>query len=496
MKTLIAIIALLVPVFLCQELYGQTDQDPPVSPVLSLVSVDPATGNVGISWLPSTSPDVEAYVVYLYKDDRGYELDTLYSPSANYYLRSGSGSGYYSESFVVAAMDTAGNISPLSNQLSTIYATSVIDTCRKTIEIRWNSYNSIPKTVNGYTLLCSVNGGSFSEIMQSAPDKTSLLYEDFNTNSQYCFTIRADLAGGYFSLSNRTCLSTKMQKPPEWINADYASALDNNRIEVGYTVDPSTDYRRFVIERKEGDAGDFENIGTFNALTNSVTDNEADFRKINYYRIYALNNCNTPFVYSNIASNIVLSLARKGDENNISLSWNKYREWLGSADRYSIYVNTGSGYRHIADASPGDTTYTVAYKDLMYDVTGKEICFRIRAFESMNPHGISGESTSGMICTNVSEMITIPNAFTPDNNGTNDLFIPVLSFRSTNYHLIITTLKRKTVFESSDQDDSWDGTFNGTPLPEGVYLWHLEVRTPSGNDVKRNGTVTIIHNSR
>ena len=95
------------------RLQAQADLDPPVAPVLELVSVDHLTGNVEISWSLSPSPDVSGYVIYLYKNNEGYELDTIYNPAATSYLRTGSGSGYYSESFVVAALDTAGNISPL-----------------------------------------------------------------------------------------------------------------------------------------------------------------------------------------------------------------------------------------------------------------------------------------------------------------------------------------------------------------------------------------------
>jgi gliding motility-associated-like protein len=118
----------------------------------------------------------------------------------------------------------------------------------------------------------------------------------------------------------------------------------------------------------------------------------------------------------------------------------------------------------------------------------------IRSYETSNPYGKNGESRSSIICTPVTEKINVPNTFTPDNNLINDSFKPVLSFTPRKYHLIITNLQRKTLFETSDFTVEWDGTKNGSKLPEGVYLWFLTITTPSGKNISRSGTVSIIIN--
>jgi gliding motility-associated-like protein len=94
----------------------------------------------------------------------------------------------------------------------------------------------------------------------------------------------------------------------------------------------------------------------------------------------------------------------------------------------------------------------------------------------------------------VTEVITVPNAFTPDNNSVNDHFKPVLSFTPIDYKLIITDLRRRTVFETNDFNSEWDGTSGGNPLPAGIYLWYINLMTPSGRKITRTGTVTILFN--
>ncbi|MCJ7447819.1 MAG: gliding motility-associated C-terminal domain-containing protein [Bacteroidales bacterium] len=481
-------IALSLPV------YGQTDQDPPVSPVLNLVTVNQETGNSELSWSLSPSSDVSGYVVYSFINGEGYALDTLFNPNITTYIRYGSGSSYFSESFVVAALDSSGNISPLSNALHTIFINAEIDTCGKKIDITWNSYSSFPRVVLSYTILFSTNGTNFTEAGEVSSEKKNLTLEDFTIDVQYCFIVRANLAGGYISGSNKTCLLTKMQRPPQWINADYSKVTPDKNILLSFSIDPSSEVTSFSLERKTGLSGLFQQVAQFNDITGSVlySDVKPDISKIHYYRLSAVNNCNKPIIYSNIASNIVLSMQRS--ENDINLIWNPYKEWMGSISSYKLYVNTGSSFEERLSIPPGDTSVTFSYADLMYEVSGREVCFLIKAFEASNPYNIDGESQSSQVCTAATETITVPNIFTPDNNLINDFFKPVLSFTPTDYKLIITDLLRRTIFETIDSNTEWDGTNNGNQLPEGVYLWYMNVTTPSGKNISRTGTVTIIFN--
>jgi len=464
--------------------------------VLNLVTVSQVTGFSEISWTLSPSPDVKGYVVYVFINDEGYAIDTIRNPLASNYTHSSLISSEVSRSYVVAAFDNAGNISTLSNVLKTIYLTSRLDSCSGKIEIGWNSYPSYPREVLSYTILGSLNGGAYTEAGKVPKDVNSYTISQFSFNAQYCFIVRADMEDGFASVSNNRCLSTKMQVPPQWINAGYATVGSANNILLSFTIDPASEIRSYILERKTGVSGSYSQIHHFKEKgeTFVYSDANADIRKINHYRLSALNSCNIPVTVSNIASNIVPELNRQGDD--IILSWNPYKEWRGGVGSYILSVKTGSGYEDMYTILPYDTLFTVRYSDIMYEVAGNEVCFIIKAFEAFNPYGVPGESHSSDICTEVTEIITVPNVFTPDNNLVNDLFFTVLSFTPEGYHLLITDLRRKTVYESRDHTQAWDGTRGGDPLPEGVYLWYLEVRTPSGKAVKRRGTVTIIRQGR
>lgn len=484
------------------QVKGQGDTLLPVTPDLKLVSINQFTGNVEISWSLSPSPDVAGYIFYYYYNDPGFPgggysaeaIDTLWDPKAETHTLFRPFTAHFSESYVIAAIDSSKNTSPFSNYaLPTIFAKPQVDTCKNKMEIRWNKYPSKPDPVLCYSVLLSIDGGPFSELARVSAD-TSLIINDITAEGQFCFIVRAILESGRFSGSNISCLTTKMQRPPEWINADYATVAPGNRIDLSFSIDPTSEISTFSLEKKTGYSGLFEEIELFTSVSGSLiySDRSADSSKINFYRLSAVNNCNNSITTSNIASNIVLS--RDQNEHDLILSWNPYRYWNGIKSTEKLFVKTGLGFEEFQTVPSGDTTIAISYSDLMYDITGPEVCFMIRSFEILNPFDRNGESRSSIICSTVKENIIVPNTFTPDNNLINDSFRPVLSFNPGIYHLIITDLQRNTLFETSDFNEEWDGTRQGIPLPEGVYLWFLKVGTPSGKNISRSGTVSLIIN--
>jgi gliding motility-associated-like protein len=466
--------------------------DPPLPPVLTSVSVQPENGNTVFTWELSPSTDIAAYIVYSYKNGDGFTLDTIWDPAATTYTLSSTVTKYFSVSYVVAAMRKPRCTSIFSNVINSIYEKVSIDTCLKKVAISWNSYPSFPYKVSDYSVLTSVEGGNYTELSRVTSSESGFTLNDFTINKEYCFVVRANLEAGKVSTSNKTCVSTKMQRPPAWINADQATINENGKIALSFSIDPLSEIKHFSLERKNGSSGTFQEISMPVSVNSNVSyiDTKALPDVINYYRLSAVNNCNLPVLTSNLASNIVLSLERSYD--NIILSWNPYKKWLGTVTSLKLFANTGKGFEEISDIPPNDTLFTLGYKQIMYQVTADKVCFFVRAAESSNPYGITGESISSQICTTPAEVITVPNVFTPNNDLKNDLFRPVLSFTPLKYHLIISDRHNRVLFETNDFLSEWDGMHNGTPEPEGVCLWFLKLTTPTGKSVSRTGTVTII----
>ncbi|MFY0643365.1 MAG: gliding motility-associated C-terminal domain-containing protein [Bacteroidia bacterium] len=70
----------------------------------------------------------------------------------------------------------------------------------------------------------------------------------------------------------------------------------------------------------------------------------------------------------------------------------------------------------------------------------------------------------------------IPNAFTPNGDGNNEVFKPVL-VNYQNYELRIYNRWGELMFQTTDVNEGWDGTYMGSPVQQGVYLYDITVIT-------------------
>ncbi len=85
----------------------------------------------------------------------------------------------------------------------------------------------------------------------------------------------------------------------------------------------------------------------------------------------------------------------------------------------------------------------------------------------------------------------IPNTFTPNGDGKNDVFIPEM-FGVVNFHMEIYDRWGELLFISDDQNVGWDGYFNGKLSSQDVYVYKVRMKFLSGNSVVRTGDVTLL----
>jgi gliding motility-associated-like protein len=108
--------------------------------------------------------------------------------------------------------------------------------------------------------------------------------------------------------------------------------------------------------------------------------------------------------------------------------------------------------------------------------------------------GCDGKVTLPVLVKDITAAF-FPNAFTPDGDGLNDLFMPK-GIYITQYTLQIFDRFGNLIFIANDPNDGWDGTLDNAPVPEGVYVWLAKFLHDYGEDVTREivlkGTVTLL----
>jgi gliding motility-associated-like protein len=86
-----------------------------------------------------------------------------------------------------------------------------------------------------------------------------------------------------------------------------------------------------------------------------------------------------------------------------------------------------------------------------------------------------------------------PNAFTPNNDGLNDLFKPIVQCNVQEFEFKIFHRWGGLVFNTKERDKGWNGKSNAGEAAAGVYVWMVQYKNPNtGQSFVQKGTVTLI----
>ena len=80
---------------------------------------------------------------------------------------------------------------------------------------------------------------------------------------------------------------------------------------------------------------------------------------------------------------------------------------------------------------------------------------------------------SGKITITVFDPLWMPNAFTPNGDGKNDIFRVPPSIDIALFSFSIYSRWGQRVFYTTNPGEGWNGTINGQPQPTGVYIWEI-----------------------
>lgn len=89
--------------------------------------------------------------------------------------------------------------------------------------------------------------------------------------------------------------------------------------------------------------------------------------------------------------------------------------------------------------------------------------------------------------------IFIPSAFTPNGDGKNDRFqvLPLDNYKLVQF--FIYNRWGQLLFRAADKYAAWDGSYNGITQPNGTYIYRVELLSPQGKKVIKQGSVLLLH---
>jgi gliding motility-associated-like protein len=104
------------------------------------------------------------------------------------------------------------------------------------------------------------------------------------------------------------------------------------------------------------------------------------------------------------------------------------------------------------------------------------------------------DTDSVFITVNPMPGIYVPSGFTPNNDGKNDVFRPILTKEFSLQEFTIYNRWGEKIFTTSEKGTGWNGKFKGLIQDTGVYIWVLRgTDTRNGKKHEMKGTFVILH---
>ncbi len=190
------------------------------------------------------------------------------------------------------------------------------------------------------------------------------------------------------------------------------------------------------------------------------------------------NNCITYDTIIIIDSSIYINFQAWADRDTIyeGEQFGLHSTQLGNGYTYTWTPATGLSDPNISNptASPlVTTTYIVEVHDI---------------------YGCSWQDTITIFVIDVicdEPFIYVPNAFTPNGDGKNDVIF-VKSSVGWDLQFMIYDKWGELVFETQDINQSWDGTYKGQKLTSEVYVYHLKLTCYNREVFIKKGNITLI----
>lgn len=469
----------------------------PVTPVIQYFGVE--DNEIVIDWLASTSPEVTGYIILEVTPTAFVPIDTVYGVT-DYRLAFGPADpDPASRSFRLVALDGCGNDSPQGSVVSPAGLTGQGGSgCTSDITIvpdQTDIQTYLPSVA--LELFVSVNGGPFNAAGTFPPSATTISYREANDGEDLCFYLEAILANNFGrARSTVFCQSVMITQPLREFPLYGVEVDDAGNFLFQYADDlpqPVPADAQLTVRRRAGlleteplPGPVFGGGGqlTVPSLTNPLSPGETlSFR---------LTDACGREVNTNEVEPVYLTVRENFPGSN-QLSWSPLVNGLDGNVTYDIF-RADAGAVLVPLAS---NLATLNFVDNLPSGNGGETCYQVRA--RFRPAG-AGPTESFVFSSNVACVtpipeVFLPNAFSPNGDGVNDVFRPFFSSLPTGggYELLVFNRWGGLVFQAEDPFIGWEGLSGGNrPAEVGTYLYTLRYTVGEGETRQRSGTVNLL----
>jgi gliding motility-associated-like protein len=460
------------------------DQEPQLLE-LDSVSIDLFDQTLVAGWQRSPANDLQGYYLYRVGASNAIIADTN---TTHYRFRTlvSTNSG---NRIAIAAYDSCYQAGLISSYHEPILL-SVHDSsyCQRLFKLRFSKYVGWP--VSKYEVYTWEAGAvGYVTLQTFAP--TEILNFDLVLNKRnttyFCFVRAFNVDGTVSSSSNILSLRSDSV-------ITHSKARIRRVTEINKTIEAWAEFDNPNGKITVGTLLSSVDGSTWNTLTSSANSplvgyipNES--LKLHKFKLQLEDACGAIIDIPQASNNILLNL-EQGSEYN--LTWNPYVYWENGVASYAVLM--GKPEKPLSTWN----TYQLLASDQNNIILDKQepsnVCYCVLAINETRPIPIPLDSAlSNIICPFSAGKLHVPNAFTPNNDGKNDLFSITSSSINTSESEITIFNRWGQIVYAQALANGWPGIDSkGNPCAPGVYAYIIKTVFNDGSSKHIQGTTLLI----
>lgn len=354
--------------------------------------------------------------------------------------------------------------------------------------IRWSHYEGWTE-IDSYFVFRGTDIDKAVKIASVPGDSTYYLDREVCDNDYEYFVqvYHADEARGV--RSNRETHTPDYTAPFGSSELFTTTVTEEGHIKTNWNPHPHPQVNRYLISRTDPNFGFIERHAIVSDTFYVDSIDVFIDRDIYQYEITGIDFCDNRADVSTVGNSIVLTSERI--EDHLDITWNPFVEWPANETEYTLERAREDQVFEPLFSAKGTTSFRDDEVFLFEDQITK---YRVKA-----TYG-DRVSYSNTILELPDLKVYIPNAFSPNNDGINDVYKVIGSGGLNgqealfdNFRLVILNRWGQIVFESNDIYEGWDGSFKGELSPVGTYVYHVEFRDKRGRFQYHKGNLTLIN---
>ena len=389
---------------------------------------------------------------------------------------------------------------PMPDALSTdLLCMTLIDN-KETIVYWGDSISNKPSYFSHYFLYRAVDNGPFVRLDSITATNTGN-YHDFNTPDYATFNYRyvmrgVNACGDEGPASDTLGTFEQLKFIPDTQQLITVTVADNKYLRLYWPQTYELDFARYFLYKKGSQETNYSLIYETSKISDTAFfDYKVDVQNESYcYYVVMKDTCDN-FGNTGYESCSILLKGKAAVFSN-SLEWTPYNYWL-TGTRAQVVSSWG-------DYNPEDKNWILVanadstYSDDDLDPLSGEFSYQIAAYqkkpdqETTMLRYFDAVSLSNEVLLIQPPKLYVPNAFTPNDDGINDLW-NVRDVFVKDYNLKLFNKWGQLVFETQSKTQKWDGKMiSGLYAPADVYVYTISYSGYDGSEHNQRGNVTVL----